>query len=388
MSLEDLDAQAHLKDDLDEIERGGFSFGARIAGRSPWPDRPERLTQYAEPAGWRPPQPREKKPKAPQAPSVRKARAERPPKPPREPRTPQPRVRITRPPKAPRLPKPPAEPKVRPLRVKAPKPAPKAPRRGAAALPTPPRPLGRPPECDAPNALPEWYPSAWDEAMRRIADGQRQGQCLRCGLWKWADEPCTLATFRKPPKPAHAQMRPAQRYPTLELGMPDDILQHLDALNQKREDRRNEAKQKEDQAIMDAKAFEEEAFAFLRAEVYPRLEVYGERLKAQGHTVRLEARQYRPATERHLAAREVVLTVYLHNKVGKSPPYRADSTPSFGYRIDPGPAGLHNIYLFVSTMLPERGGSSGNKKTYRSLAELTPNEVDEQFLAFAKEIMR
>lgn len=59
---------------------------------------------------------------------------------------------------------------------------------------------GRPPECTSTSALNmSYYPAAAAHAEARLGAGWQQGRCLTCLLWRWADEPCAVASYRKGP---------------------------------------------------------------------------------------------------------------------------------------------------------------------------------------------
>lgn len=137
---------------LDRIQRGGFAFDT---ARTPCPHYPEpqsRPVKYRAPEDWTPWTP--------------------PPKPPKPPK----------PSKTPKPSKPP-----QPIRTVVVDPA----QVGCTA----PDALGQAPLSSFQNA----YVRAHELAEARLRAGWRQGRCLTCLRWRWADEPCGAARFDQPP---------------------------------------------------------------------------------------------------------------------------------------------------------------------------------------------
>ncbi|GHG37649.1 hypothetical protein GCM10017784_35100 [Deinococcus indicus] len=73
-------------------------------------------------------------------------------------------------------------------------------REEAPTAPAPARVPGRPPECTSVPALAtSYYPAVAAQAEARLKAGWRQGRCTTCLLWRWADEPCAAAAFKRVP---------------------------------------------------------------------------------------------------------------------------------------------------------------------------------------------
>ncbi|MDO4264768.1 MAG: hypothetical protein Q4C67_11275, partial [Deinococcus sp.] len=54
--------------------------------------------------------------------------------------------------------------------------------------------------CTVRSALPGYYPAAAYQAEQRLKAGWKQSRCELCLRWRWSDEPCNAAQFKKPPK--------------------------------------------------------------------------------------------------------------------------------------------------------------------------------------------